>query len=124
MAIATEVKVTGIDFVGYLVKDPKRAIEFYKSNLGLTPTWEQEQGAEFDLADGSTFGLWHMTDGTWHPSAGAFFAVPDLKAAVAELKRRGVKLPMGEGFEGPVCHMAAVEDSEGNIFMLHQRKTQ
>ncbi len=121
MPTAAAVQATGIDFVGYLTKDPKRATEFYKSMLGLTPTWEVEQGAEFELPDGSTFGLWHMSDGEWHPSAGVFFAVPDLKAAVEELKRRGVQM-LGEGFETENCHMIGALDSEGNTFMLHQRK--
>jgi predicted enzyme related to lactoylglutathione lyase len=122
MATATGIKATGIDIHAYLVKDPKRATAFYKNNLGLTPSWEGEQGAEFELADGSTFGVWKMSDGSWHPSAGVFFAVPDLKEAVAQLRAQGVKLPDGDPFESEVCHMVQVEDSEGNSFMLHQRK--
>jgi len=123
MATATGIKATGIDLHGYLVKDPKRAIQFYKEMLGLTSTYEMEQGAEFAMPDGTTFGLWKMNDGSWHPSAGVFFAVPDLKAAHAELKRRGVKFLADEPFESEVCHMIPVEDTEGNTFVLHQRKT-
>ena len=122
MATATSIKATGIDIHAYLVKDPKRATAFYKNYLGLTASWEGDQGAEFELADGSTFGVWKMSDGTWHPSAGVFFAVPDLKAAVAQLRSQGVKLLGEEPFESEVCHMIGVEDSEGNTFMLHQRK--
>ena len=121
MATATGVKATGIDIHAYLVKDAKRAIAFYRTNLGLTPSWEGEQGAEFDLTDGSTFGVWKMSDGSWHPSAGVFFAVPNLKEAVVQLRAQGVKIS-DEPFESEVCHMVRVEDSEGNSFMLHQRK--
>ena len=121
MATATGARVTGIDIHAYLVKDPKRAINFYKNTLGLKPTWESEQGAEFELGDGSTFGVWHLSDGPWHPSAGVFFAVPDLNAAIAHLKSQGVKFADEEPFESPVCRMIGVEDSEGNSFMLHQR---
>ncbi len=121
MATATGIKATGIDIHAYLVKDAKRATQFYKDMLGLVPTEEEEQGAEFELADGSTFGVWKMSDGSWHPSAGVFFAVPDLKAAHQELKSRGVKF-MDEPFETEVCHMLVAEDSEGNSFILHQRK--
>jgi predicted enzyme related to lactoylglutathione lyase len=123
MASATGVKATGIDMHGYLVKDAPRAIAFYKDMLGLTPTYEMEQGAEFELPDGSTFGVWKMNDVPWHPSAGVFFAVPDIREAHAQLKSRGVKFEDDEPFESPVCHMIAAYDSEGNTFMLHQRKT-
>lgn len=123
MATATNVIATGIDVHGYLVKDAKRAIAFYKDMLGLKPTYEVEQGAEFELPDGSTFEVWKMNDVEWYPSAGVFFAVPDIKEAHAQLKSRGVKFEDDAPFESPVCHMIAARDSEGNLFMLHQRKT-
>jgi predicted enzyme related to lactoylglutathione lyase len=127
MAAATGTKsnivtATGIDFHGYLVKDSKRATDFYKNTLGLVSTWEGEQGAEFELADGSTFGIWRMGDGSWHPSAGVFFAVPNLKEAVVRLRDHGINVLDDQPFESEVCHMIGVEDSEGNSFMLHQRK--
>jgi predicted enzyme related to lactoylglutathione lyase len=122
MATATGIKATGIDVHAYLVKDPKRAIKFYKEMLGLEPSWEGEQGAEFELADGSTFGLWKMDDGSWHPSAGVFFAVPNVKEAVAELRKRGMKFAFEEPFESEACYLIKAEDSEGNSFMLHQHK--
>ena len=122
MPTATTIKATGIDIHCYLAKDPQRAVRFYKDVLGLTPSWESDQGAEFELEDGATFGVWKMSDGSWHSSAGVFFAVPDLAVAVAELKARGVKFIDPEVFECEVCSMIGVEDSEGNSFMLHQRK--
>ena len=122
MANATSVKATGIDIHCYLVKDVPRAIAFYKDMLGLTPTEEEEQGAEFELPDGSTFGVWKENDAPWYPSAGVFFAVPDIKEAHAQLKSRGVKFEHDEPFESRVCHMIAAYDSEGNTFVIHQRK--
>ncbi len=122
MAIATRIKISGIDIHAYLVKDTKRAIAFYKETLGLRPSWEGDQGAEFELPDGSTFGVWRMSDGSWHPSAGVFFAVANLKEAVAQLRAQGVKFVDEEPFESEVCHMIEVEDPEGNSFMLHERK--
>ena len=121
MSTANAIKATGIDLHAYLVKAPKRAIAFYKDNLGLTPSTESEQGAEFELADGTTFGVWKLDDGTWHASSGVFFAVPDIEHAVNQFRSRGVKV-LEEISDSPVCKMAAVEDSEGNIFILHQRK--
>src|SRR5215469_9061355 len=98
MAIATSIQVTGIDIHAYLVKDAKRAINFYRSTLGLIPSWESDQGAEFELADGSTFGVWKMSDGSWHSSAGVFFAVPDIHEAIAKLRAHGVKFQSEEPF--------------------------
>ena len=123
MSTATGVRATGIDLHAYLVKDPKRAIAFYKNNLGLSPTMESEQGAEFELGDGTTFGVWKLEDGSWHASSGIFFAVPDIEHAVGQLRNSGVKI-LEEIRESSVCKMAAAEDSEGNIFILHQRKEQ
>ena len=118
---AAAVTITGIDIHAYLVKDAKRAIAFYRDTLGLPIISEVEQGAEFELADGSTFGVWRMQDGSWHPSAGVMFAVDDLEQAVPYYKERGVKV-----LDGPMdlggCFMAVCEDPDGNSFLLHQRK--
>jgi predicted enzyme related to lactoylglutathione lyase len=124
MPTATSIQATGIDIHAYLVKDPKRAINFYRTTLGLTTSWESEQGAEFELGDGSTFGLWKMSDGSWHSSAGVFFAVPDIQEAIAKLRSQGIKFQSEEPYDSPSCRMIEVQDSEGNSFMLHQRKEQ
>lgn len=121
MSSSTAIKVSGIDIVAYLAKDPKRATAFYKDILGLKPLTEVPQGAEFELADGSTFGVWHMEDGEWHPSAGVMFAVDDVDAAVAHCKASGVTVSFGPEHM-PHCDMAGCEDSEGNSFILHHRK--
>jgi len=96
MTTATQATITGIDVHAYLVKDPARAIAFYRDTLGLTPSWEHPQGAEFELADGSTFGVWKMDDGSWHPSAGVMFSVPDVRQAAEQFSARGLKV-----LEGP-----------------------
>ena len=114
-------RIAGIDITTYLVKDPKRAIAFYRDVMEMTPTWESEQGAEFTLADGSTFGLWHSDEIPWHPTSGVMFAVEDVPAAADHYRRRGAKIET-EVEESPVCFMAFGEDSEGNHFILHRRK--
>jgi predicted enzyme related to lactoylglutathione lyase len=48
------------------------------------------------------------------------FAVDDLEAAVATLEARGIKVVTR--LETPVCSMALIHDSEGNIVTLHKRK--
>jgi predicted enzyme related to lactoylglutathione lyase len=119
---AAAVKVTGIDVHTYLVKDPQRAIAFYRDAIGLPVTWQSEQGAEFQLSDGSTFGVWKMHDGTWHLGSGVMFSVPDLVAAEKLFRGRGVKMLDDEIRDTGGCYMLACQDSEGNFFLLHQRK--
>jgi predicted enzyme related to lactoylglutathione lyase len=122
MAIATATAVTGIDVHCYLVKEPGRAIKFYRDVLGLTLTRELDgNGAEFDLPDGATFGVWRMQDGSWHASDGVMFGVKDLRQAVTEYQKRGGTV-LGEIIDLDTCSMAICQDTEGNGFILHERK--
>ena len=118
---ATTGTITGIDLVGYLVKDPDRMVAFYRDVLGMTPTDidEEGRGAEFTLGDGSTFGLWKPDEGTPTGSA-IMFAVADINAAVAQFGEAGAKL--SPPIETPVCFMSFSEDPEGNSIIIHQRK--
>ncbi len=124
MQIAGKTAIDGIDCMVYLVKDADRAIKFWKDTMGLRMTQEYPGGVggEFTFSDGTTFGLYKMSDGAWHPGSGVMFRVPDIKAAVEHFKSCGVEFDdAGEVFESPVCSMAFAKDSEGNNFMLHQR---
>ena len=112
--------ITGIDIHTYPVKDADRAIAFYRDIFDLKLTWELPgMGAEFELPDGSTFGLWK--GGERPPGGGIMFAVPEINAAVAELRQRGVNV--GDPMEHEPCFMAFAEDTEGNQLILHQRKS-
>jgi catechol 2,3-dioxygenase-like lactoylglutathione lyase family enzyme len=75
-----------------MVKNAARAIEFYRNVLGLEPTriYPQERGAEYELPDGTTFGLWGGAGDVvpFQPSNGILFTVNDLRAAVAQLHQR------------------------------------
>lgn len=112
--------IKGIDIAAYLVKDPQAQIAFYRDVLGMQPTEidEQGRGAEFTLADGSTFGVWKPDGGE---SGGTImFAVDDAKAAVEHYRARGLEL--SDVMESPVCFMAFAHDPEGNRLIIHQRK--
>jgi predicted enzyme related to lactoylglutathione lyase len=124
MSVVSSTAIKGIDIVTYLAQDADRAKAFYRDVLGLNVTSDYgPQGAEFELSDGTTFGVWKMTDGSFRPSGGIMFAVGDLKSAVAEFKQRGVPFEDdGAIEESPVCFMAFASDPEGNTFILHQRK--
>ena len=117
----TTAPITGIDIHTYLVHDPARAIAFWHDVMGLRLTLiYEDRGGEFELPDGSMFGLWKMEDDSWQRGDGIMFAVPDIHAAVDYYRAKGVAIAHLEEF--PLCWMAFAEDSEGNGFILHQRK--
>ena len=113
-----------MDLSGYMVKDAARAIGFYRDVLGLEPAmvYPENRGAEYELSDGTTFGLWGGGGRVmpFQPSNGILFAVDDLDAAVAAVKARGIPVLMEH--ETPVCRMAMINDTEGNMLTLHKRK--
>lgn len=117
-------KITGLDLSGYMVKDAARAIAFYRDVLGLEPVmvYPDNRGAEYELPDGTTFGLWGGGGVVmpFQPSNGILFAVDDLDAALSAIKARGIPVVMER--ETPNCFLAMINDTEGNIVTLHKRK--
>jgi predicted enzyme related to lactoylglutathione lyase len=113
--------IKGIDLSAYFTQDPQRSIAFYRDVLGMVPTEldDEGRGAEFTLADGSTFGVW-KPDG---PATGGcvMLAVDDVTQAVAEFRARGAEFTDPD--ETPVCYMAIGKDPDGNTLIVHQRKT-
>jgi predicted enzyme related to lactoylglutathione lyase len=124
MASQLSYKVTGMDLGGYMVKDAARAIVFYRDVLGLEPVlvYPDNRGAEYELSDGTTFGLWGGGGVVmpFQPSNGILFAVDDLDAAVSALKAKNIPVLMQH--DTPVCTMAMINDTEGNLVTLHKRK--
>ena len=114
--------IKGIDIAAYLVKDPQAEIAFYRDVLGMTPTETDDEGrgAEFTLADGSTFGVWKPDDQEDASGGAVMFAVPDVNAAIARIRERGAEV--SEPIESPVCTMAFGRDPEGNGYIIHCRK--
>jgi predicted enzyme related to lactoylglutathione lyase len=116
--------IVGLDIAAVFVSDPARSITFYRDVLGLTPTDvdKEGRGAEFTLADGSTFGVWRpdFAEGR-QPGYSGMFGVPDAHAAVARMRERGATL--SDPMETPVCFIAFGTDPEGHAYMIHQRKT-
>jgi predicted enzyme related to lactoylglutathione lyase len=116
--------IKGIDITTYTAKDGPRAKAFYRDVMGLEPTIDYgPSGAEFTLGDGSTFGIWQMDDGSFTPASGVMFGVDDITTAVETLTARGVQFAEGGRIEDtPMCRMAFATDTEGNSFIVHQRK--
>jgi predicted enzyme related to lactoylglutathione lyase len=117
-------KINGMDLSGYMVKDAPRAIAFYRDVLGLEPVklYPENRGAEYELPDGTTFGLFGGGGKVmpFQPGNGILFAVDDLDAAVSAMKARGIPVLMER--ETPTCFMAMIADTEGNSVFFHKRK--
>jgi predicted enzyme related to lactoylglutathione lyase len=84
--------------------------------------YPENRGAEYELPDGSTFGLWGGGGKVmpFQPSNGILFAVDDLDTAVGAVKARGIAVIMEN--ETAACRMAMIHDTEGNLVTLHKRK--
>lgn len=116
--------VTGIDATYYTVSDIDATTAFYTQLLGAEPAMRQGPVSEWTFSDGSTFGLYQSAQAEKGSNGSALFAVPDVAAAVAKAKADGIHFHEdGAVTDTPVCHMAFGEDSEGNQFILHARKS-
>jgi predicted enzyme related to lactoylglutathione lyase len=98
-------------------------LAFYSAVLGMPPSrvYPQNRGGEFDLPDGSTFGLWGAGNSNFpfQPSNGVLFAVDDVEAAAGALRERGTEF---RDLDLPNCRMLSFADTEGNSVFLHKRK--
>ncbi len=120
------INVTEIAFSCYPVKDMARAREFYEGMLGLKPTMVVGesggmQWTEYDIANGTLSLGCGAPD--WQPRADGCsvgLEVEDFDAAIAHLKANGAKFKM-EPFPTPVCRMAFIYDTEGNLICIHKR---
>lgn len=125
MASAQATLVAGMDAVYYLAKDFDRARRFYETGLGLKATEEMlDQGGssfvEYELADGTTFGIAKLGDSPWHMNGSIEFNVPDIDAALQSALAAGATL--NDDADLPTCRMVWLSDTEGNSLCLHKRK--
>jgi predicted enzyme related to lactoylglutathione lyase len=125
MATTNAVTAAGVDAVYYMTSDFNRARKFYEGVLGLKPAWQQSNDGndwiEYELGDGTTFGLGHMSDSEFSRSGGVLFAVSDVNQALEQAKQAGATV-LFEAFEMQGCTLAGCLDTEGNSFYLHHRK--
>ena len=117
--------VTGVDFIGVNVTDLERARSFYRDVLGLHESVVRAPyNVEYDLG-GTTLTI---MDGS---AMGADLAAPpnkthlslhvdDFEVACTTVAERGVTFTRDHVDTG-VCHMAFLEDPDGNALMLHHR---
>ena len=117
-------KIKAIEFAGIPVTDLKRARAFYEDVLGLRTSDEMMGGKWIQYAVGDdTLAVANVSD-TWTPSdqgTGAAFEVDDFDDAIRRLKDRHVRFA-AEPFETPCCHMAVIQDPDGNKLIIHKLK--
>ncbi len=117
-------KISAIGFVAIPVTDIPRARKFYEGVLGLTVSDEMMGGKWIEYTVGQdTLAIGNVSD-MWRPSdqgTGAAFEVEDFDDAIKWLKDRHVRFA-AKPFETPCCHMAVVQDPDGNKLMIHKLK--
>jgi predicted enzyme related to lactoylglutathione lyase len=114
--------ITGVDIFGAASPNGKRLVAYYRDKLGMKTTGEDPSGdgAEFELGDGTTFGVYQPDGAKAGGGYTALFAVGDINAAVAHFRKQGAEL--ADPLETPVCFMSFGKDPDGNEFAIHQRK--
>jgi predicted enzyme related to lactoylglutathione lyase len=117
-------KATKIGFVGIPVTDIERARRFYEGVLGLKVSEQMMGGKWIEYSIGpDTLAIANVGD-QWLPSdqgTGAALEMENFDEAIAELKRAEITFD-AEPFETPCCHMAVVEDPDGNKLIIHKLK--
>jgi predicted enzyme related to lactoylglutathione lyase len=119
-------KIKKIAFVGIPVTDMKRARDFYENVFGLTVSDEMMGGQWIEYAVGDdTLAIANVGE-QWTPSdegTAAAFEVGNFDEAIKRLKDRQVPFA-AEPFETPCCHMAVVQDPDGNKLIIHKLKSE
>ncbi len=117
-------KVKEIGFVAIPVTDMERARDFYEGVLGLKVAEEMMSGKWVEYAVGDdTLAIANVSN-SWRPSdqgTGAALEVEDFDDAIMRLKERDVRFA-AEPFETPCCHMAVIQDPDGNKLIIHKLK--
>ena len=117
-------KATKIGFVGIPVTDIDRARRFYEGVLGLRISEQMMDGKWIEYVVGpDTLAIANVGD-QWLPSdqgTGAALEMENFDEAIAELKKAKITFE-AEPFETPCCHMAVVQDPDGNKLIIHKLK--
>jgi catechol 2,3-dioxygenase-like lactoylglutathione lyase family enzyme len=112
------------------VIDLNRARDFYERKLGMRPAGMRPDGKfVYNCAGGAILALFPKPGGTKADHTAVSFQVPDIGAAIRDLKRSGVVF---EDYDLPglktvdhVCVLGAekaawFKDTEGNILCIHE----
>jgi predicted enzyme related to lactoylglutathione lyase len=117
-------KIKALAFVGIPVTDTKRAREFYEGVLGLKVSEEMMGGKWVEYSLGNNTLAIASVGSEWLPSdqgTGAALEVENFDDAIKYLKDRHVRFST-EPYESPCCHMAIINDPDGNNVVIHKLK--
>jgi catechol 2,3-dioxygenase-like lactoylglutathione lyase family enzyme len=113
-----------------LTADRAKAKPFYAGALGLPILAEDDFAVTLDLGNGMTIRLTDLPGHTAAQHTVLGWGVPDIRAAVAELKAKGVTFRIYEGFgqdeagiwspPGGGAQVAWFTDPDGNVLSLTQ----
>jgi catechol 2,3-dioxygenase-like lactoylglutathione lyase family enzyme len=110
--------------------DLARARSFYEEKVGLSPSQDNPWALVYELEDGTRFSVFPTTNSARAGHTQMGFDVADVRAAVADLKERGVVfedydapgLKTIDGVADMEGHTSAwFKDSEGNVIELIER---
>ncbi len=119
-------KINEIAFVCYAITDVPKARAFYEGVLGLTAgqVWESPDMAFIEYYMGEhTLAIGKGSSNFVVGKAGGTVAleVDNFDEAIKNLKDNKIVFLM-EALETGGCHMALIEDPDGNQLMIHKRK--
>src|SRR5437868_13895442 len=115
-------EVKEIGFVAIPVTDVPRARKFYEGIIGLKQSGEFLDGRWVEYEIGKDTLAIANVDADWRPSdqgTGAALEVEDFDTAIRHLRQANVPFA-AKPFETPVCHMAIVQDPDGNKLIIHK----
>ena len=117
-------KIKELGFVAIPVTDIPRARGFYEDVLGLKVSDEMMDGKWIEYSLGhNTLAIANVGE-KWTPSdqgTGAALEVENFEEAIEQLKHRDVPFA-AEPFETSCCHMAVIQDPDGNKLIIHKLK--
>jgi len=117
-------KINKFAFVGIPVTDVRRARNFYEQVLRLPVSVEMMGGKWIEYIVGDhTLAIGNVGE-QWKPSdqgTSAALEVENFDEAIKQLRNEGVPFA-AEPFETPCCHMAVVQDPDGNKLIIHKLK--
>ncbi|HSH38160.1 MAG TPA: VOC family protein [Chthoniobacterales bacterium] len=117
-------KVRRIAFACIPVADIKRARAFYEGVLDLEAAEEMMGGEWIEYeAGGDTIAITRANEQFMPSDQGISVAleVEDFDAAILKMKVAVIRFAL-EPTESPVCHVAVVQDPDGNKIMIHKLK--
>lgn len=123
MSETSEFRLSAIEQIAINVKDPERAVAFYRDQLGMKHLFSAPPSLAFFDCDGIRLMLSPAPKPEFdHPSSIIYFKVDDIQLAYMTLSERGVHFEEGPTLVANMgtfdLWLASFRDSEDNILAL------